>query len=126
MKKVLSIIILIVFLFLLYACANSENIAQKIPLDKEMFNSVLMKKESGEYYGEYIHNEKFLSVKLNVIISENSIKEIIILEHKNGLGKNAESIIYDVIQKNSLDVDIVSGATYSSRCILKAIENALK
>ena len=40
-------------------------------------------------------------------------------------GEKAEEIIYEVINMQSIDVDTVSGATYSSKVILKAIENAL-
>jgi len=41
------------------------------------------------------------------------------------LGGKAESIVDDVIAKQSLDVDVVTGATYSSSTILKAIEDSL-
>jgi len=34
-------------------------------------------------------------------------------------------IVDSVIENQSLDVDAISGATYSSKVILKAIENAL-
>ncbi len=38
----------------------------------------------------------------------------------------AEIITDKVIDTQSLQVDAISGATYSSKTILKAIENALK
>ncbi len=41
------------------------------------------------------------------------------------MGQPAEAIIEDVVEDQSLDVDSVSGATYSSRVILKAIEATL-
>ena len=47
------------------------------------------------------------------------------LEHKNGQGTPAEVIPEKVVETQTLEVDIVSGATYSSKVILKAIENAL-
>jgi uncharacterized protein with FMN-binding domain len=53
------------------------------------------------------------------------IKKIEIVRHLNGQGKPAEVIPDRVIEMQSLDVDIISGATYSSKVILKAIENAL-
>ena len=49
-----------------------------------------------------------------------------LLEHQTGLGGKAEAIIDQVIQNQSLEVDAVSGATTSSKTILKAIENALQ
>ena len=52
--------------------------------------------------------------------------KITILQHDNGLGSTAESIVNDVVQEQSLDIDAVSGATVSSKCILKAVENAIE
>ena len=54
------------------------------------------------------------------------IKEIELKKHDNGQGFPAEIIPGKVVEAQSLEVDIVSGATYSSKVILKAIENALK
>ncbi len=52
--------------------------------------------------------------------------KITILQHDNGLGSTAESIVNDVVKEQSLDIDTVSGATVSSKCILKAVENAIE
>ena len=41
------------------------------------------------------------------------------------MGNKAETIVDDVVDKQTLDVDTVSGATVSSKVILKSIENAL-
>lgn len=78
--------------------------------------------------GKYIGNfEQFpLVVKVEVTISQHKITAIDIVEHQNGKGGAAETITNDVIAAQSLDVDTVSGATYSSKAILKAIENALQ
>ncbi|MEA1883434.1 MAG: FMN-binding protein [Thermotogota bacterium] len=53
------------------------------------------------------------------------IQDIKINKHVNGKGKGAEEITKDVIAQQSLKVDTVTGATYSSIAILKAIEQAL-
>ena len=37
-----------------------------------------------------------------------------------------KTLVDDVISKQSLEVDAVSGATVSSKCIIKAIENTLQ
>ncbi len=79
--------------------------------------------EDGIYKGEF----SLLPVKavVQVSVKDHQIQEIKILEHKNGLGEKAEIIIDRVIEKQSSDVDKVSGATVSSKVLLKAIENAL-
>lgn len=62
---------------------------------------------------------------MKVSIENNQINNIEILKHFNGLGKQAEAVIPLVLNQQNLDVDIVLGATVSSKCILKAIENAM-
>lgn len=65
-------------------------------------------------------------MKVKVLVSNHRITNITILQHDNGLGSTAESIVNDVAEKQSLDIDAVSGATVSSKCILKAAENAIE
>lgn len=77
----------------------------------------------GNYLGEYTLLP--VSVQVQVTIQAHVIKDIQILQHQNGLGTSAEAITDTVITAQSLAVDTVSGATVSSQCILKAIENAL-
>ena len=54
------------------------------------------------------------------------LKSITILEHDTLLGRPGEKIIDDIVEQQSLEVDAVSSATYSSDTIRKAVENALK
>jgi uncharacterized protein with FMN-binding domain len=78
----------------------------------------------GTYEGSY----ELPPVKVTVRVSalDGIITDIAILEHQNGLGGKAERIVDDVLERQSLDVDAVSGATASSKAILKAIENAIR
>lgn len=78
----------------------------------------------GIYVGEYSVTPVY--VKVEVSVTEHKITGIKIIEHENGLGDKAEKIVDDVIIQQSLEVDAVSGATVSSKCIIKAIENALQ
>src|SRR5690554_2564173 len=75
--------------------------------------------KSGEYLGE---DSNFLvSAKVFVEVKQPLVHRIIILEHDCGRGKKAEKIIDFVLNKQSLKVDAVSGATLSSNVILKAV-----
>lgn len=78
----------------------------------------------GNYAGEYAKGP--VRVEVEVTVRQHKITDIVIVRHDNGLGGAAETITDDVIRKQSLEVDAVSGATVSSKCILKAIENALE
>ncbi len=77
----------------------------------------------GEYIGEY--SVAPVRVKVSVTIADHEITGITILEHDNGLGSAAESIVNDIVAAQSLETDAISSATVSSRCILKAVENAI-
>ena len=77
----------------------------------------------GVYIGEY--DVDFVYAKVEVTVQDKAITKIEILEHKNGRGKSAESIVNKIIEKQNIDVDAVSGATNSSTVLKKAVENAL-
>ena len=79
--------------------------------------------EDGVYPGSYAAFP--VKVKLEVILKNHLIEDIKILEHVNGKGKPAEDIVKAMIEKQTIDVDVIAGATYSSRVIQKAIEVAL-
>jgi len=68
----------------------------------------------------------YVGAEVSVTVEDNKITDITLLNHKNERGKPAEVIIDNVIKAQNLQVDTISGATNSSKVILKAIENALK
>ena len=64
-----------------------------------------------------------------VTIKNGSISNIQIKEAKNedsAYFNNAKKIIDTMKQKQTADVDVASGATYSSKGIIAAVQNALK
>jgi uncharacterized protein with FMN-binding domain len=67
-----------------------------------------------------------VEVVVEVTVEDHEITDIQITEHDNGQGDAAEEITEDVIKEQSLQVDAISGATYSSMVILLSIEDALK
>ncbi|MHC1787805.1 MAG: FMN-binding protein [Christensenellales bacterium] len=77
----------------------------------------------GSYGGQY--SAFPVSAKVSVSVLDHVISDIKLLEHNHGQGAGAETIPGQVVAAQSLQVDTVSGATYSSVVILKAIENAL-
>ena len=80
--------------------------------------------EDGIYEGKY---KVFpIAAEANVIVKDHKITEIELIKHDNGKGAAAEVITDMVIEKQTLEIDVITGATYSSKVILKAIENALK
>lgn len=125
-KRVRIIIVLIVIFAVLFAIWGAMTYIQKNLeqlSDLTIANVDLSKIKDGIYEGGY---ESFpVAAVVNVKISNHTITDIDLIKHSNGQGKAAEIIPDKVVEAQSLEVDIVSGATYSSKVILKAIEAAL-
>ncbi len=77
----------------------------------------------GTYRGSYASG--LVKATVDVRLAGGRIEQVTIVSHKCGKGKPAEAIVDDVVSRQSLEVDAVSGATASSRVILKAVEVAL-
>lgn len=67
-------------------------------------------------------------IKVSVRVENGTVSEIEILDENDtpNYFDRAKSIINDIIDEQSLSVDAVSGATYSSAGILNAVRNALE
>lgn len=67
-----------------------------------------------------------VSAKVEVSVENHEIQSVKILEHQTGKGKPAEAIVDEIARQDSLDVDAVAGATYSSKVIRYAVYDALQ
>ena len=84
-------------------------------------------KPDGLYRGNYSLSGTPVKVVLDVVVQGGNIVAIDIIRHSSSpIGKKAEKITVRIIEQQSLDVDAISGATGSSKAILKAVENALQ
>lgn len=123
--RVLTIIIVVLVLVFIAGriiLTNIENNLKELTL-LEINDVNLTNVKDGDYIGTY--SSFPVSVEVKVTIENQQIVNIDILKHDNGKGKDAETIIDDVINEQSIEVDLISNATYSSKVILKAIEEAL-
>lgn len=124
-KKALSILALLVLLVFIGGKVVLDRVDENLStlptatLDQAQIAGL----EDGVYAGRY---DVFpISVAVEVKMEQGKMVEIRILEHDNGQGKPAEAILQEIIKKQSLKVDGVTGATYSSKAILLAVEDAL-
>ena len=78
----------------------------------------------GSYIGNY--DVSIIKAEVKVDVIDHKIMNIELIKHENGKGESAESIIPQVIEAQSVQVDTISGATNSSKVILKSIELALE
>lgn len=67
-----------------------------------------------------------VTARVKVTVKDGRITDVELLGHSHGPGHGADDITGRVMEKQSLKVDAVTGATYSSKVVLKAIEKALK
>lgn len=77
----------------------------------------------GVYPGEC--DVGFISAKVAVTVEDGAITHIDLLEHKNDRGGAATGIGQRIVREQRVDVDVVTGATNSSKVIKKAVDNAL-
>ena len=77
--------------------------------------------------GIYRGVERILPVtaSVRVTVSGGRITDIALVSHLHGPDHGADAILPRVIEAQSLQVDAVAGATYSSKVVRKAIERAL-
>lgn len=118
---ILSSILLIALagkILLTVTTANLENLRTIAPSSPD-----LTRIKDGTYKGSYARFP--IDVEVEVVLKDQRIVSIALLKHRNGQGQAADSIPSLVVREQSLQVDTVSGATYSSIVILKAIEDAL-
>ena len=78
----------------------------------------------GTYIGEC--DVDFIYAKVEVTVKDGKLTNVKLLEHKNERGSSAEAITDEFVQEQRIDVDVISGATNSSKVIKKAVENALE
>lgn len=115
----LSALVVGIVVFVAITQSQLDHLTEQ-PLEELHLESV----EDGTYEGSYTVLP--VIVKVEVTVEDHVITDITILEHINGQGKPAEAIVEDVIEAQSIKVDMISGSTYSSQVILRAIEKALR
>lgn len=97
---------------------------KKIVRDLKIGRLDLEQVSDGRYIGSC--DAIVIGAKVEVTVQDHKISGINLLEHKTERGKPAEVIPDRVLKAQSLQVDTVTGATNSSKVLLKAIENAVE
>lgn len=107
-KRCLSGFLLLCLLFLISGCHTKEE-----PVN------------TGSFHG--VFREKGFQTKVDVVLEEKRITHIEILEHNEtpGFEKAMTQLIDDIIAKDSLEVDTITGATQTSKRFLAAVTDGL-
>ena len=118
-KRVLSLILVLAMLLSFAGCAKTEEKPAEEPKVEAIFTPGTYEGEADGFHGKII---------AKVTVTETDITDITV-EHSEtaGLGDKAvEKIVLGVKETDSLNVPLVSGATYSSTGIMAAITAALE
>ena len=121
-KKIKYIIVILVFFISIFIIEiirmnNQVKAFDKTPID-------ISQVADGVYNG---HSETDLvKVEVKVTVEAGAIKDIEILKHECGKGRPDNVIVNDMVKKNDIEVDGVSGATFSSEVIKDAVRDALR
>ena len=127
-KKYIVLLAIIVFIAAAAIFAAVQYNSVKANLDRLSDVTIsdvdLINVEDGIYEGSY---KTFpVSARVRVTVRDHKITAVDLIEHENGQGQGAEVLPSMVVERQTLQLDSISGATYSSKVILKAIESALK
>ena len=104
--------------------SKEHNEARNLPLNAVDFNKL----NDGTYIGEYEGGMyKWRANQVQVTVTSGKVSDIKQLSSADPGRKNTQQeILYDrVIEAQSLQVDVISGATLTSKAYLQAVENAL-
>lgn len=126
MKLFIKIAVSIIAIFILIAAGGALYITRGLDSGSKLeINEVnLTKVSDGSYIGSYKAgrwtNELSVNVKDHKITGIKLLKDVVFT--KPG---QADPIFTNVIEKQSTKVDVISGASVTSKAYLKSIENAL-
>lgn len=122
-RKYVILISIIVFLFLfLIQIGNSLILKQyrNMPVHDQEISKI----KDGIYPGE-MELGGFL-YKVEVFIQHQKINDIKLIQNrKNAYARFAEGVIPRIIKKQTANVNAITGATTTSKALMKAVENAL-
>lgn len=114
-------ILLLITAFFFLGCASQEMLRVR---QMDIQNVDISKIQDGEYRGSFSYSGFDYVVK--TIINNQKIISIQILHNRDSKhARRAEGVIAEILQKQTPNVDAVSGATTTSKAIMKAVENSL-
>ena len=131
MKKTVKVVLIVVatafllFMVSMVAVVISMGKSTQKALDEQQNADINMEQvKDGTYMGS--SDGGMVKVEVEVEVKDHKIVNINLLKHECGKGKPAESMLEEMVQNNTDDVDCVSGATASSKTIRNAVNKALQ
>ena len=122
-KRVISWSLIVIFISILVLLSGCALVKYKKKIAATEIQTIDLKTiEEGVYEGFY--DVYMINARVMVEVDSNKIVSIELVEHKYDKF-SGEPMIQRILDKQSLEVDVITGATNSSKTVLKAIEIAL-
>lgn len=117
MKKVFLMIVMFTFL----GCAYQEMIRVR---QMDIQNVDISSIQDGKYIGSFSYSGFEYIVK--TIVNAQKIIAIEILQNRDTKrAQRAEGVLREILKRQTPNVDAISGATTTSKALMKAVENSL-
>lgn len=109
------------FMAFMYPKLKEQAELQRLTVSEVELSSV----QNGTFHGAFDFHG--FTYEVEVVVAEHEITQIAVLKNieDDEYAKKAEGVVDLVLKEQSLKVDVVTGATITSKALLKAIENAL-
>lgn len=105
-------------------CVSCSSQSMKDTKNLKINKVDITKIADGNYSGSYSYAR--FTYKVEVTVKDKQIEKITVLENrKSKFAKKAEGVLDRIVAEQNNDVEVVSGATTTSKAFLKAVENAL-
>jgi uncharacterized protein with FMN-binding domain len=134
MKSKYTVIVFIILL--LFGCSTDEvqggntmTISEEVEQIKSMdiYHVDPATVPDGEYTGEFPFRQRYL-YRVKITVKSGRIADIEVLENgtENEYAEKGLGVIPRILREQSPEVDAVSGATVTSKALMKCVEKALK
>lgn len=121
-RQSVALVFLFATIFFLFGCGDRRT--EKEPRDAKTtidFSTI----PDGTYRGTFTYGA--FNFIVEVTAADGQVTDVIAVQNRdNEPSIEAEAVLGRVVDAQSLEVDVVSGATASSKALLKAAENAIK
>ena len=118
-RGILTALVATALCFSLGACMSDVDVDKLVIADVPISTV-----RDGTYEGELA--TMLVTAKVQATVASGRLESVKVLKHRHGPGHGADAIIDRVIAAQSLKVDAISGATASSKVMLKALQSALE
>lgn len=78
----------------------------------------------GDYVGAFSYGG--FEYRVKTVVKERRIVDVVVLQNRDtDYAKEAEGVLPEMVKRQTPNVDAISGATTTSKALMKAVENAL-